>query len=37
MLSPNVSNTEIGIARHRAVLTMTTVTGSIWMLEKAEK
>jgi Tol biopolymer transport system component len=33
ILSPDVVGTEIGIAQNRAVLTMTTVTGSIWMLE----
>jgi Tol biopolymer transport system component len=37
ILSPNVSGTEIGIAQHRAVLTMTTVTGSIWMLEDVDR
>ena len=32
ILSPNVTGTEIGISQRRAVLTMTTVTGGIWML-----
>ena len=32
ILSPNVTGTAIGISQRRAVLTMTTVTGGIWML-----
>ena len=31
--SSREARTEIGISDHRAVLTMRTVTGSIWMLD----
>jgi len=37
MVSPGIDKTEIGIAAHRAVLTMLSATGSIWMLEDADK
>ena len=37
ILSPDVSGTEIAIAQDRALLTMTTVTGGIWMLEGVDR
>jgi hypothetical protein len=37
MISPRVGETEIGIAARRAMLTLTTVTGNIWMLDNADK
>jgi dipeptidyl aminopeptidase/acylaminoacyl peptidase len=36
-ISPEIANTDIGISAHRAVLTMATVTGNIWMLENVDK
>jgi hypothetical protein len=32
-----VSHTEIGVAAHRAMLTMTAATGSLWMLDNADR
>jgi len=37
MISPRVGETEIGIAARRAMLTLTTVTGNIWMLDNVDK
>jgi serine/threonine protein kinase len=37
ILSPNVTSVELGIAQKRAVLTMTTVSGGIWMLEGVDR
>jgi eukaryotic-like serine/threonine-protein kinase len=37
ILSPNVTAAEIGVAQKRAVLTMTTVSGGIWMLESVDR
>ena len=37
VISPEVGNSEIGIAQRRAVLTMATVTGNIWMLENVDR
>ena len=37
VISPDIASTEIGISAHRAVLTMATVTGSIWMLENVDR
>jgi Tol biopolymer transport system component/predicted Ser/Thr protein kinase len=36
-LSPFLDRAEIGISPHRAVLTMLTMTGSIWMLDNVDK
>jgi Tol biopolymer transport system component len=36
-VSPYLNVTEIGIAAHRAVLTMTSIKGSIWMLDNVDK
>ena len=37
MISPDVGETETGISARRAMLTMATVTGSIWMLDNVDK
>jgi len=37
MISQDVANTEIDISARRAMLTMTTATGNIWMLDNADK
>ncbi len=37
MISNDLSHTEIGISAHRAMLTMVTQTGSVWMLENVDK
>ena len=37
VISPDVSSTDIGIAQRRAVLTMASVTGNIWMLDNVDK
>jgi Tol biopolymer transport system component len=36
-ISPHVERSDIGIANRRAVLTMVSVTGSIWMLDNVDK
>jgi Tol biopolymer transport system component len=36
-VSPYMNVTEIGIAAHRAVLTMTSIKGSVWMLDHMDK
>ena len=37
MISPNVGDTEIGISARRALFTMATVTGNVWMLDNVDK
>ena len=37
VITPDVTSAEIGISARRAVLQMTTVTGSIWMLENVDQ
>jgi len=37
MISNDVSHTEMGISAHRAMLTMVTQAGSVWMLENVDK
>jgi serine/threonine protein kinase/Tol biopolymer transport system component len=37
MISNDLSHTEIGISAHRAMLTMVTQTGSVWMLDNVDK
>jgi hypothetical protein len=37
LFSPQFDRTEIGIAPHRAMLTMVSSTGSIWMLDNVDK
>jgi Tol biopolymer transport system component len=37
MISNDLGHTEIGISAHRAMLTMVTQTGSVWMLENVDK
>jgi Tol biopolymer transport system component len=38
VISPNLADgSEIGISAHRALLTMATVTGNIWMLDNVDK
>jgi Tol biopolymer transport system component len=37
VISPDIAGSEIGIAQRRAVLTMATVTGNIWMLENVDR
>jgi len=37
MISPEIGDTEIGVSAHRALLTLATVTGSIWMLDNVDK
>ena len=37
IVSPLFDRTEIGIAAHRAMLTMVSSTGSIWMLDNVDK
>jgi hypothetical protein len=32
-----VNRTEIGIAAHRAVLTMLSISGSVWMLDGVDR
>jgi Tol biopolymer transport system component len=36
-ISPFVNRTEIGIAAHRAVLTMLSISGSVWMLDGVDR
>jgi Tol biopolymer transport system component len=36
-ISPFVNVTEIGIAAHRAVLTMQSISGSVWMLDGVDR
>jgi eukaryotic-like serine/threonine-protein kinase len=36
-ISPFVNRTEIGIAAHRAVLTMQSISGSVWMLDGVDR
>jgi eukaryotic-like serine/threonine-protein kinase len=36
-VSPYMNVTEMGIAAHRAVLTMTSIKGSVWMLDNMDK
>jgi hypothetical protein len=36
MISPIVNSAELGISAHRAVFTMMTVTGNIWMLDRVD-
>ncbi len=36
-ISPDVSNSEIGISARRAVLTMQTVRGNIWVMENVDR
>jgi Tol biopolymer transport system component len=37
IIAPNISSTELGIAHKRAVVTMTTLAGSIWMLGNVDR
>ena len=37
MVSPDLAETEMGISARRAMLTMATVSGSIWMLDNVDK
>jgi Tol biopolymer transport system component/predicted Ser/Thr protein kinase len=37
MISNDLGHVEIGISAHRAMLTMVTQTGSVWMLENVDK
>ena len=37
IVSTSMTSSEIGIAAHRAVLTMVSSTGSIWMLDNVDK
>jgi len=37
VISPDLGSSEIGISARRAVLTMATVTGGIWMLENVDQ
>jgi hypothetical protein len=37
VISPDIASFEIDIAPRRAVLTMATVTGNIWMLENVDR
>ncbi len=37
VISPDVSSTEIGISARRALLTMASVTGNLWMLDNVDK
>jgi hypothetical protein len=36
-ISPDVGATDIGISGRRAVLTMQTVRGNIWMMENVDR
>ena len=36
-ISPFVNRTEIGIAPHRMVLTMLSISGSVWMLDGVDR
>jgi hypothetical protein len=37
MISREVADTETGVSARRALLTLVTVTGSIWMLDNVDK
>jgi hypothetical protein len=37
MVDPDISETETGISARRAMLTMATATGNIWMLDNVDK
>jgi hypothetical protein len=37
MISPDLANTDIGIAQLWALLTIETVTGNIWMLDHVDQ
>jgi hypothetical protein len=37
VISPDVVGSEMGISAHRSMVTMTTVTGNIWMLDHVDK
>jgi Tol biopolymer transport system component len=36
-VSPNVNQTEIGISAHRAVLTLLSISGGVWMLDGVDR
>jgi hypothetical protein len=37
MISPDIADTEMGISARRALLTLGTVTGNIWMLDNVDR
>ena len=37
MISPDMGNTETGISANRALLTLATVKGNIWMLDNVDQ